>query len=456
MEAVAIDSSPELKTEISPQKRLINFMNSLLEGHFEPPELDMGLEVDAQAAKFAKIMEKRATDQLDHTVNLSMQASEIMAAVANMTGGSRDIDKRGQNIAASISQIDGAFKQISESCTTSSETIVTVENRTQSSAEAALKTSTRMKQIAGDVTHLVEKFSFLTEASQQIADILDTIEAIASQTNLLALNATIEAARAGEAGKGFAVVANEVKTLANQTSTSANDIRDKIANLTRGVGEISGMIENIGGAITEGEKLVSEVSNGMTEINEAVTSSSHHINLAKQLMDEQVGAIHSANQDMSLIANEISNNNEKTEHVISTVAQTENILNDVFAQLDKMTIPNYPLYRAKADHFLWKKNLAQMFVGMNSLKEDELADHHSCRLGKWYDNLKEEHIRNHPAYKAMMDPHERVHRYGKAAVRLYSEKNEKDAQHEVSLMNQASNEVVALLNDLLKDLRKSR
>jgi methyl-accepting chemotaxis protein len=69
----------------------------------------------------------------------------------------------------------------------------------------------------------------LSDESAQIGQIVGTISTIAGQTNLLALNATIEAARAGEEGRGFAVVAGEVKALARQSATAADDIRVRVA-----------------------------------------------------------------------------------------------------------------------------------------------------------------------------------------------------------------------------------
>jgi len=87
-------------------------------------------------------------------------------------------------------------------------------------------------QITVDNTdHVSEKVHELSISSQAIETIVSTIKGISSQTNLLALNASIEAARAGEAGRGFSVVADEIRKLAEQSATSAEEINTIIAKI---------------------------------------------------------------------------------------------------------------------------------------------------------------------------------------------------------------------------------
>lgn len=121
----------------------------------------------------------------------------------------------------------------------------------------------------------------LETAGEEIQKALGIISSVADQTRLLALNATIEAARAGEAGKGFAVVAGEVKTLANETTSSSEDIATQVeatqSAVRQAVAAISAISETIDG-----------VNARVEEVHGAVSGDGGLSHLARDL-DREVG-----------------------------------------------------------------------------------------------------------------------------------------------------------------------
>ncbi len=122
----------------------------------------------------------------------------------------------------------------------------------------------------------------LSQTAEQIGTVVELIRRVADQTNLLALNATIEAARAGEAGRGFAVVAGEVKSLANQTARSTEEIAQQVEavqGISRQVADAIGNVtETIGDMNTVATAIATAVdqqTNATQEISRTIDRSAH-------------------------------------------------------------------------------------------------------------------------------------------------------------------------------------
>ncbi|MFG1602569.1 methyl-accepting chemotaxis protein [Actinoplanes sp. NPDC049265] len=111
-----------------------------------------------------------------------------------------------------------------------------------------------------DAERGLDTVTSLRTASDQIRLAVDLINQVASQTRLLALNATIEAARAGEAGRGFSVVAGEVKTLANETSGSSEEILGQVNTVQQAAADAVAVLEAVTGSIREMGNLVNGIA----------------------------------------------------------------------------------------------------------------------------------------------------------------------------------------------------
>ena len=450
IEAEATSSPEECSDGIS--SILISTISIILkdlESGKQPDLADLPPEIAAPVAQLAKVLAEQNQEDLATTVEFSVQASESMAAVSRITGEVRQIDSNAQAMAAAIEELDASIAQISATASSSSAEMQEASGlmgegtrKVQETAEAAQNISIAMDTTETEANRVVE-------AVEKISSFIGTIEGIAQQTNLPALNATIEAARAGDAGKGFAIVASEVKTLSGQTQTATEDISKLIEGLQVVVGKLFASVEGARSSVSVAQELTVQTEQDISSVNEIVGRTAGGIEEIASVLSEQSTATKELAQGVDLIAKRSTEAADCTNIVIETVQKSEQIIERKFAELDGREIDDYVLFRGKSDHCLWKKRLSEMLVGLNNLTADELADHHSCRLGKWYGSVSDETIKKHPAFQALEKPHAEVHNHGKKAASQFANGDRQGAMESVVKMESASAEVIQILDELI-------
>jgi len=397
----------------------------------------------------------RNSQELQRSVAFSMQASESMAAIARATGEVRSVDRDAQCMSAAVEQLDASIREINGFSNRSIEALDTCVSEASGGLEAVRSARRETRSIGEAFASIDERVGGLEKAATQIAQIVDTIAAIAGQTNLLALNATIEAARAGEAGKGFAVVAGEVKNLSGQTARATEDIRARIDNLQAEVTAIRAAVEHSTDSVSAGIHASDEAERSVEAAAARVTQSHELVGEIARAINEQSAATAELAQGVMRIASDAAHARERTEAVVAAAAGSEKLIGESLKDLAERNIDDYVLHCAKSDHLIWKKRLAGMLVGVAQLQESELSDHKACRLGKWYETARAEYA-HYPSFNALEAPHARVHEAGKRAARAFAQGDMDAAEAAFAELEQASAEVVRLLDGLIAETRAGR
>ncbi|SOC54430.1 methyl-accepting chemotaxis protein [Chromohalobacter canadensis] len=228
-------------------------------------------ELATQFNAFADKMNDVLLDVRDSSDSVRVASSEIASA-------SQDLAGRTDTTASSLQETSASMEELTSTVSH------TADSASQASglAQSASQSATRGGEVVGDVVKTMDE---IETASQQVAEIVTTMDGIAFQTNLLALNASVEAARAGEEGRGFAVVASEVRQLATRSADASREIKSLIDNassktqsgaeLARSAGtamnEIVDGVTRVTDVLNEISAATSEQRDGIGQVNVAVT-----------------------------------------------------------------------------------------------------------------------------------------------------------------------------------------
>ncbi|TAL41092.1 MAG: methyl-accepting chemotaxis protein [Methylovulum sp.] len=251
---------------------------------------------------------KQIRDSVNKT---SISANEITAVAVQLEKGETEQAASVNEITATVEELSSSAKQVNEKAESVSDQSKNALKIAYEGQKAVSATIEEMNNIKEKVEKIAEDILNLSEQTQQIGTIINTVNTISEQTNMLALNASIEAARAGEHGKGFAVVAAEVRKLADLSQKSTA----KIETLIR---EIQASTNSTVMATEEGSKSVDAGVKKVLQAGDTITSV---ISTTKETYDSvQEIAIASRQQSLAIeqVSEAMSDINQRMKQTVSS------------------------------------------------------------------------------------------------------------------------------------------
>jgi methyl-accepting chemotaxis protein len=232
-------------------------------------------------------------------------------------------------MAAAVEQLTVSINQISESAH---------DTERYSSAATTLAASgeTRVAEAANEMALIAQQTSSaagairsLESRAAEISTIANVIKEIAAQTNLLALNAAIEAARAGEQGRGFAVVGDEVRKLAERTSSATEEITSMIGAIQADTATAVDTMDKALPQVERGLDLARQAEHSLREIRDGAGTTLERIRDVALVTQEQSAASTSIAQQVESIAQMVEETSASTQHTADSARDLDAIAREL-------------------------------------------------------------------------------------------------------------------------------
>ena len=282
-------------------------------------------------------MQVESEKMRDSALAVSGQVNESNRSALNVSSAMEELAASMEEVTATLDQIANGSHDILErvqsmndSADSGNETVDTIKSRAVTMQQETMDSKNTAVEILREIGSQLEEAVAESKSVDKINELTGNILDIASQTNLLALNASIEAARAGDAGRGFAVVADEIRSLADSSRDTANDIQN-ISNLVTGA--VMRLAQNAQKML---DYIGTDVMKDYDSFVEIVNQYEADADLMSRILSEfveQASTINQTMQDMNTGIMDVSTTVGESARAISSVAEDAATLVDAMVQI---------------------------------------------------------------------------------------------------------------------------
>jgi methyl-accepting chemotaxis protein len=315
--------------------------------------LSASLRSQSDALRDTKSSAGKALEYLNDTAaSTSSLASGIVQSSASIEQMVRSVRTASTNVtvladtvnsvSAAIGELAASITQVAGNAQEANTLSLVADTKARDGGKAVERLVESTREIANDISAIVEKMEQLGTASAQIGNIVEVIDAIADQTNLLALNAAIEAARAGEHGRGFAVVADEVRKLAESSASSTKEIGMLIKDIQAKTVEVVRSTTASGTKASTGLQMADLAGRAISDILDAVNDASQLIEQISKAAREQASGssliVNSVEQMTSLMRESVNRLDEQdsgNQQMIEAIAMMRRLTERVTGAIER-------------------------------------------------------------------------------------------------------------------------